>query len=101
MPWADITDDDVAELIERTRAAAKAFIRGDMRTYFSLIRQGDDFVLMSPFGGPPRQGPDTSPEAIEALEREFRGGEAELEVVRTYASGDIVVLVAVGRQRGE
>ena len=95
----DLTD--VAELIERTTVAAKAFMRGDMRTYFSLIRQEDDFVLMGPFGGEPRRGPDNSPESIEALERFFRNGEASLEVVQTYASGDMVVLVAIERQHGE
>ena len=101
MGGMNVTDADVAELIERTTDAAKAFIQGDMRTYFALIRQEDDFVLMGPFGGEPRRGPDTSPESIEALERFFRNGEAELEVVQTYASGDMVVLVAIERQHGE
>lgn len=101
MTNVDVTDEDVAELIERTNVAAKALIRGDMRTYFSLIRHEDDYVLLSPFGGEPRRGPDTSPETIEALKHYFRGGEAELETVKTYASGDMVVLVAVERQHGE
>lgn len=96
-----VTNSDVAELIERTTDAAKAFIRGEMRTYFSLIRQEEDFVLMGPFGGEPRRGPDTSSESIEALERFFRSGEASLEIVQTYSSGDMVVLVAIERQHGE
>jgi ketosteroid isomerase-like protein len=96
-----VTDNDVAELIERVTEAAKAYIRGDMRTYFTLIRHEDDYVLMSPFGGEPRRGADTSPESLQALERYFRNGEAELEVVQTYASGDMVVLVAIERQHGE
>jgi ketosteroid isomerase-like protein len=101
MTREDITEEDVAQLIERTAEAAKAYIRGDMRTYFTLIRHEDDYVLMSPFGGEPRRGSDTSPETLEALSRYFRGGEAELEVVQTYASGDMVVLVAIERQHGE
>ena len=101
MTHVDVTESDVAELIERTAEAVKAYIRGDMRTYFTLIRHGDDFVLMSPFGGEPRRGVDTSPETLDALSRYFRGGEAELEVVQTYASGDMVVLVAIERQHGE
>jgi hypothetical protein len=97
MTNVDVTDEDIADLIERTTAAAKAYIGGDMRTYFSLIRHEDDHVLLSPFGGEPRVGKDTSPGTIEDLERFFQGGEAELEIVQTYASGDMVVLVAIER----
>jgi ketosteroid isomerase-like protein len=32
---------------------------------------------------------------------EHRGGEADLELVETYASGDMAVLVAIERQHGE
>ena len=35
------------------------------------------------------------------MERYFQGGEAELELVQSYASGDIVVLVVIERQHGE
>jgi len=101
MAHRDVTDDDVTELIEQTATAAKAYIRGDMRTYFSLVRHGEDHVLMSPFGGEPQRGVDTSPERLAALERYFRNGSAELDVVQTYASGDMVVLVAIERQHGE
>jgi ketosteroid isomerase-like protein len=98
---ADVTDEDVVELIELTAKATKAYIRGDMSTYFSLIRHGDDHVLMSPFGGEPKRGVDVTPKALEARERYFRNGSAELEVVQTFASGDMVVLVAIERQHGE
>src|SRR5215470_11043219 len=101
MASGNVTDHDVAELIDRTSGAAKAFIRGDMRTYVTLIRRDDDYLLMSPFGGPPRRGVDTSPESLAAVERYFRNGEAELDVVQAYASGDMVVLVAIERQHGE
>jgi len=101
MAHGHVTDEELAALIQRTAAAAKAYIRGDMRTYFTLIRHGDDYTLMSPFGGDPTRGSDTSPERLEALERYFRNGEAELDVVETYTSGDLVVLVAIERQHGE
>ena len=35
------------------------------------------------------------------MERYFRSGESELELVQSYASGDMVVLVMVERQHGE
>jgi ketosteroid isomerase-like protein len=101
MTHGNVTEEELAELIQRTAKAAKAYIRGDMRTYFTLIRHGDDYTLMSPFGGEPTRGFDTSPEHLEALERYFRNGEAELEVVQTYTSGDLVVLVVIERQHGE
>ena len=101
MASKNVTEAELGELIERVAAAAKAYIRGDMRTYFTLIQHGDDFTLMSPFGGEPQRGFDTSPERLAALERFFGGGEAELEVVETYTSGDLVVLVVIERQHGE
>lgn len=101
MALGNIADEELAELTQRTAFAAKAYMRGDMRTYFSLIRAGDDYTLMSPFGGEVTRGFDTSPERLEALSRYFRNGEAELELVQTYTSGDLVVLVVIERQHGE
>lgn len=101
MTQPHVTEEELAALIERVTTAARAYIGGDMRTYFSLIQHSDDFTLMSPFGGEVERGFDTSPERVEALERFFRGGEAELEVVETYTSGDLVVLVVIERQHGE
>ena len=85
MAHENVTDEELAELIQRTAEAARAYIRGDMRTYFTLIQHGDD----------------TSPERLESLESYFQNGEAELEVVQTYTSGDMVVLVVIERQHGE
>jgi ketosteroid isomerase-like protein len=101
MAQSTVTEADLTALVRRTAEAAKAYIRGDMRTYFTLIRNGDDYTLMSPFGGEPTRGSDTSPERLEELARFFRSGEAELEVVETYTSGDLVVLAAIERQHGE
>jgi ketosteroid isomerase-like protein len=56
---------------------------------------------MAPSGGEPRRGFDASDQALDALARYFQGGEAELQVVQSYASGDMVVLVAIERQHGE
>jgi len=97
---AQIGDEDVAALIERMAEAATAFIQGDMRRYAQLVRHADDFTLMAPFGGEPRHGFDGSDEALDALSRYFHGGEARFEVFQTYASGDLVVIVAIERQHG-
>lgn len=102
MTQSAITETDLAELAALVTRAAKAYIRGDMQTYFTLMKHTDDeYTLMSPFGGEPTRGFDTSPERLENLSRFFRGGEAEVEIVQTYASGDLAVLVLIERQHGD
>jgi ketosteroid isomerase-like protein len=101
MAYDRVTDEELAELIRHTADAASALIGGDIRRYLEFIKHSDDYTLMDPFGGEPRRGFDGSDQAVDAMARYFRGGEAELEVVQTYASGDLVVLVAVERQHGE
>lgn len=101
MAQHSISEGELAALVRRATLAAKAYISGDMGTYFSLIAHAEDFTLMSPFGGEPERGFDLSPQRIASLEAFFQGGEAELEIVQTYTSGDLAVLVAIERQHGE
>lgn len=101
MVQGNVTDADVNELVRRTAEAASAYICGDIRRYLTLIKHGDNYTLMPPYGGEPRRGFDDSEEALEATARNFRGGEADLELVQSYASGDMAVLVAIERQHGE
>jgi ketosteroid isomerase-like protein len=95
-----ITDGDVTELVRRTADAASAYMRGDIHRYLTLIKHGDNYTLMAPYGGEPRRGFNLE-EALETTPKMFRGGEADLELVETYASGDMAVLVAIERQHGE
>jgi ketosteroid isomerase-like protein len=101
MSEATAPDEELAALVRRVADAASALIQGDIRTYLALIEHAEDYTLMPPFGGETRRGFDMSEEALDELARFFRGGEAELEVVETYVSGDLVVLVVVERQHGE
>ena len=100
MAHENVTDEELAELTRRTAEAASALIRGDIGTYIALVPHAEDFTLMDPFGGEPTRGFDPSSEDLEALERFFQGGEAELELVESYASGDLAVLVVIERQPG-
>ncbi|HEY7179309.1 MAG TPA: nuclear transport factor 2 family protein [Gaiella sp.] len=95
-----VTDDDLGALVQRVTEAARALIAGDIGAYVALIEHADDYTLMSPYGGEPVRGFDDSEAALEGLAQFFRGGEAEVEVVETYSSDDLVVLVVVERQRG-
>lgn len=95
-----VTDEEVAELVERVTEAAQALISGDIEGYVSRIEHAEDYTLMSPYGGDPVRGFDDSADALDRLAGFFRGGAATVEVVETYASGDLVVLVVIERQRG-
>jgi ketosteroid isomerase-like protein len=94
-------DADLDELVERVAEATSAFIAGDMRRYFDLVDHADDFTLMGPTGGDTVRGQDRSEETLAEMAAFFRRGEATLEVVETYASGDLAVLVVIERQHGE
>jgi ketosteroid isomerase-like protein len=100
MAQRDVTNEELAELVQRTADAAAAFIRGDMTTYAELVPHADDFTLKAPYGGETRRGFDDSPGALAEMARFFQQGEAELDVHASYTSGDLVVLVVVERQHG-
>jgi ketosteroid isomerase-like protein len=95
-----VTDDELAALVQRITEAAQALISGDLEGYASRIKHAHDYTLMSPYGGDVVRGFDDSDEALEALARFFRGGDAQVEVVETYTSGDLAVLVVIERQHG-
>ena len=94
-------DDEIALLTRRTAEANSALVRGDFDGYLALIEHGDDYTLMAPFGGAPTRGFDTSSEYKAAMKRFFKSGTLEQEVVATYASGELAVLVTVERIRAE
>lgn len=93
---------EVNELIEVMREAASAYIGGNIRHYFELMRHADDFTLMSPLGGETVRADSISniDEQIAAEEEFFHGGECALEIAECYASDALAVLVAVERQHG-
>ena len=85
-----ITDED----------ATSAFMRGDMNRYLALTPHAPGFMLMNPFGGEPSRYENRSESLLKAADY-FKAGEARLDVVQTYSSGDLVVLVMIERQHGE
>jgi ketosteroid isomerase-like protein len=101
MAEEQVTQSDVDELVELMREAASAYIGGDIRRYFELMRHADDFTLMDPFGGETTRETVVTEERLAGLEEMFRGGECTLEVVETYASGNLAVLVVVEHQHGD
>lgn len=92
--------DDAAALVALSAAANAALMRGDVDAYRALIPMSPDFTLMSPFGGKPSQG-KTSDATWEGMRTFFRNGTFSQEVVETYATADMVVLVLIERTNCE
>ena len=92
---------DVAALVRDTEEANKALVRGDIDKYVALTRHGQDYLLMNPFGGAPTRGFEDTPERREGMKKFFKNGTLEQEVVATWESGDLAVLVTIERVRGE
>jgi ketosteroid isomerase-like protein len=97
----NITGKDIDDLVQHTAEANAALMRGDISGYLALIKHAEDYTLMAPFGGAPTRGFDTSSERLAALARFFKSGKTDLELVQSYASGDMVVLAIIERQRAE
>jgi len=92
---------DVAALVRDSEEANKALVRGDIDKYVALTRHSKDYVLMNPFGGTPTRGFDDTPERRAGMKKFFKNGTLEQEVVATWESGDLAVLVTIERVRGE
>jgi ketosteroid isomerase-like protein len=94
-----------AELVRRSQEAVRAFMRGDVATYLTFVDVADDFTLMQPFGGEVTRGFNRSPEYVRQIADYFKDGEADVELVQSYASGDgpgdIAVLVTIEHQHGK
>jgi ketosteroid isomerase-like protein len=101
MTQRSVTEADVAALVDRAATANAALMNGDIGGYLALIPHAEDYTLMAPFGGAPTRGFDASPAQLAALKRFFKSGTTALELVQSYASGDMVVLVVIERQRAE
>ena len=57
LPVVAATDGVAAELLARSAEGQAALMQGDARRYFEVVPLGDDFTLMSPFGGTPPTAP--------------------------------------------
>jgi len=94
-------DQVVADLATRSLNANSALVRGDVAAYRKLITLTGDFTLMSPFGGTPTRGVDITEERWASIGRFFRNGTLRQEIVDTYSTDDMIVLVLVEEGTGE
>jgi ketosteroid isomerase-like protein len=92
--------DQVQKLIELSKEANAALLRGDGDRYGTLVNHAEDFTLMSPFGGKPTRGAP-SPARMREIGTFFKDGTLEQEVVQAYASPDMIVLATIERAHVE
>jgi ketosteroid isomerase-like protein len=94
-------DTPVQDLIQRSETANAALMRGDVETWEALLPRTADFTLMSPMGGEPTHEAKLTRQALQAMAHFFRNGSLRQEVVQTYATADMVVLVVIEHCHGE
>ena len=87
--------EEVAALIRQSEQANAALMLGDIERYRDLVSHSDDYTLMSPFGGTPTHGRQITSERWEEIGRFFRNGSLTQELVQSYATADMVVLVTI------
>jgi ketosteroid isomerase-like protein len=88
---------EVADLVRLSTESNRALLRGDIASYMAQVAYSDDFVLFSPFGGPPSRRAEYTPERMQQMGRFFRGGTLETELVQAYGSADMVVVAYIER----
>ena len=98
---AENQDKELATLVRETEEANQALVRGDIETYVKRTRHAKDYTLMNPFGGAPTVGFEDTPERRTGMKKFFQNGTLKQEVVATWASDDLIVLVTIERVHGE
>jgi len=93
--------DTVDQLVQRSDLQARLFNAGEMQRWHQHVRLGEGFTLMQPFGDKASHGFAATPERLAELSRNFRNGDAYLELEASYASAGLVVLVYIERNTGE
>ncbi len=69
-----ITDQELADRIQRTDVANDAWMRGDTAGYAALATRADDFTLMAPFGGAPTRGGSDWVQSLPKASAAFKNG---------------------------
>jgi ketosteroid isomerase-like protein len=89
------SDPRLQATLQKSLLSNQALMRGDIDAYRAIVTYGDDFTLMSPFGGTPTHGRDLTPDRWAAMGRFFRNGTFAQDVVQTYVSDRMVVLALI------
>jgi ketosteroid isomerase-like protein len=96
-PTGPATDAEIRKLVEQLDRGREAWINGQLEASAgSYMVQAPDMFIFPPFGGlPPTQGA-AGPDLREMQKRtvaQFKGGTGKTELIKSMASGDMLVLV--------
>jgi ketosteroid isomerase-like protein len=87
-------DQDVAQLAERAAKAHERLMRGDIEGYREVMEVTPDFTLMDPMGGKPTGAPANDEHWARIGSLFANGRDASFDLIASYVSEDLVVLVA-------
>jgi ketosteroid isomerase-like protein len=89
----------VQKLLAEAKQGNQAWVNGGA-DYAEMMSHTDDLTIMGPFGGLPIRGwSERSRVAQAQTAAQFKGGSGDVELVSSYESGDLIVLVLVERNR--
>lgn len=92
---------DFDQVMEQSRAALDAIVKGSAEGYKALYSRRDDITLGNPFGGFGR-GWDEVAEQLERAASHYRDGQTTaFETVVEYVGGDIAYTVEIERFRAK
>jgi ketosteroid isomerase-like protein len=97
-----MTDAELNALLAATDKIANAWMQGDWDGgYGAVLTEREDATIYGPFGGPATKGARAWAEGAKMGIKQFRNGRSKVQLVQSYASGDLVVLVLLEEQSGE
>lgn len=95
-------DEELKGILAMTEAAGNAWMCGDFDGgYGALLTEKDDASIFGPFGGPAANSTRMWTDGARIGVKQFRDGHAKARLIRSYASGDLLVLVLIEEQSGE
>ena len=87
--------------IEESHAALDKILKGDQSGYAALFSERDDVTLGNPFG-PFARGRKSVEETLAGAASHYRDGEmTDVDLIATYASNDLAVVVEVERGKAK
>jgi uncharacterized protein (TIGR02246 family) len=87
--------------MEQSHAALDAILKGDKSGYEALFSEREDVTLGNPFGPFARGRKNVEARLAGAASHYRDGGVTDVDLIATYASGDLAVVVEVERGKAK